>query len=246
MNRRDARVVAIVQARMSSRRLPGKVLTEIGGRPALLWVLMRLGGAGELHGIVLATSTGSDDDPVAELGHRVGVSVHRGPLDDVLERFAGAVREVGADAIVRVTGDCPLVEPALLDCLVGLWREGEADYVSNVIEPRTFPKGLDLEVISAAAIAAASAEATEAGDREHVTSFVRARPERFPAQGLWMEPDMSEQRITLDTANDLSVLRALADRLGPEPGIEAILPALGGPAVPTLSLSPPAAGGEAR
>ena len=226
---------------MSSSRLPGKVLKPIGERPALQWVLSRLQRAAELDSTVLATSTGADDDEVARFGERFGVGVHRGPLDDVLQRFADAARAADADAVVRVTGDCPLLEPRLVDRLVGIWRRGDADYVANVVEPRTFPKGWDLEVVSTAALLAAADEAKDAGDREHVTSFLRARPERFPVQGLWMEPDMGSARITLDTVEDVRMLRELVGRLGPEPGMEDILEALGGPPRPSLSLSPPAA-----
>ena len=239
MSRADAKVVAVVQARMSSQRLPGKVLAEIGGRPALGLVFSRLARCNELSAIVLATSTGADDDPVAKVAERAGVAVHRGSLDDVLARFAGVVSTLEADGVVRITGDCPFVEPTLVDRLVGIWRGGAADYVTNVLEPRTFPKGLDVEVLSAGAIRAAEAEAVDPADREHVTSFVRSRPERFLARGLWMKPEMAAVRITLDTVEDLARLRSLATELGPDPGLGSIIAALGGPAEPVISELPP-------
>ncbi|HUT77592.1 MAG TPA: NTP transferase domain-containing protein [Polyangia bacterium] len=246
MSRSEATVVAVVQARISSRRLPGKVLADIGGRPALAWVFERLRRANELESVILATSDGSDDDPVAELGERCGVAVHRGPLEDVLGRFIGAVAPAGAEAVVRITGDCPLVEPALVDRLVRIWRGGDADYVANVIEPRSFPKGLDAEVVSVDALRAAAAAATAAADREHVTSFVRDNPDRFPARGLWMTPQMEAGRVTLDTADDLEQLRSLLPGLGLEAGLGAIVAALGGPSDPAVSELPPPAAAAAR
>lgn len=224
--RTDARVVAIVQARMGSSRLPGKALVDLGGARALELVLQRLGEARELQGIVLATSSDRSDDPVAELGAAGGVPVVRGPLEDVLERFRLAAAEHPCDAVVRITGDCPLVDPDVVDLVVRRWREGSEDYVANVIEPRTYPKGLDVEVVSEPALVAAAEEAAAPYDREHVTPFVRSRPERFPQARVAHDPPYGRVRLTLDTPEDLAALRALVSRTGVRARMDELIEAL--------------------
>lgn len=198
---------------MTSNRLPGKVLADIAGRPALALELERLGRARELDEVAVATSVEASDDPVAELAKSIGVRVVRGPLADVLERYRLAGKALGADAIVRVTGDCPLIDAAVVDRVVDRWRAGSADYVANVIAPRTYPVGMDTEVVSWTALRAAAAEATDAYDREHVTPFVRDRPDRFPAERVDLDPPLGTLRLTLDTSDDLAFLRAVAARV---------------------------------
>jgi spore coat polysaccharide biosynthesis protein SpsF len=230
--RRQAHVWAVVQARMSSTRLPGKVLAELGPGTAIDLVVRRLLRARQLSGIVVATSTDTSDDALVTAVSASGTRVFRGPLDDVLARYALAAREVDADAVVRITADCPLVEPALVDRLVAMWRMREADYVANIVEPRTFPKGLDVEIVSRSALDAADADATADDDREHVTPFIRARPDRFPAAALELDPPMPDARVTLDTPEDLEALREIFGRVSDEAGLEEIVDALGGgPAV---------------
>lgn len=236
--RHEAEVIAVVQARMTSARLPGKVLRPIGAEVNLAMVLDRLARCRQLAGTVLATSTEASDDPIAEFAAARGQRVHRGPLDDVLARYLGAVEPTGAAAVVRITADCPLIDPGIVDRLVELWRGGEESYVANVIEPRTFPKGLDVEVVSVEALTAAAAEASDPADREHVTTWIRARPARFAARGLWMTPPMGGASVTLDTVADLEHLRALIARVGPNPALADLLVALGGPAAPELSERP--------
>ena len=226
-SRAHARVLAVVQARVSSSRLPGKVLEDIGGVRALELVLKRLDDAVELGGTVLATSTDRSDDPVAELGAAGGVPVVRGPLDDVLERYRLAAAEHPCDAVVRITADCPLVDPDVVDLVVRRWREGRADYVANVIEPRTYPKGLDVEVLSLAALTTAAEEALDPYDREHVTPYVRSRPDRFAQARVAHEPPYGEVRLTLDTPEDLAALRALVARTGVGARMGELIEALG-------------------
>lgn len=198
---------------MTSTRLPGKVLADIAGRPALRLELERLTRARELDELVVATSDEPSDDPVDELAAAAGLRVVRGPLADVLERYRLAGEAVGADAIVRVTGDCPLIDPAVVDRVVARWRAGTADYVANVIPPRTYPVGMDTEVVSWTALRTAAADATAAYDREHVTPFVRERPDRFPAERVDLHPPLGDLRLTLDTPEDLETLRAVAGRV---------------------------------
>jgi spore coat polysaccharide biosynthesis protein SpsF (cytidylyltransferase family) len=228
MNGRErARVWAIVQARTSSTRLPGKVLADLGPGTTTELVLRRLGRAEELDGIVVATSTDRSDDELAAAVEALGTRVIRGPLDDVLARYALAAREVRAEGIVRITADCPLVDPSLVDSLVALWRSDDVHYAANIIEPRTFPKGLDVEVVSRSAIDTADAEASAPPEREHVTPYIRARPDRFPAAALEMVPPLPDVRVTLDTEDDLRALRELIARVGEDAGLVEIVAAFG-------------------
>jgi spore coat polysaccharide biosynthesis protein SpsF len=224
--RSGARVVAVVQARMSSRRLPGKVLADLGGAPVLDRVLGRLARARELQAVVLATSNDASDDPVAHAAASIGFAVVRGPLDDVLERYRQAVMAHPCDAVVRVTADCPLIDPDVVDLVVARWRAGREEYVANVIDPRTFPKGMDTEAVSSSALEAAAAEARDPYDREHVTPFIRDRPERFPQAAVTHLPPKGEVHLALDTAEDLEMLRALVARTGPDASLPQLLDAV--------------------
>jgi spore coat polysaccharide biosynthesis protein SpsF len=225
--RRRGRVAAVVQARMTSTRLPGKVLAPIGGQPSLRRQLGRLQRAAELDALAVATSDDTSDDPIVDLCRDMQVAVVRGPLLDVLERYRLAGEELGAEAIVRLTADCPFIDPAIVDRVVTRWREGTEDFVANCIEPRTYPVGMDTEVVSWTALRASAQEATTPLDREHVTPFVRARPERFPAARVDLEPGYGSVRLTLDTPQDLALLRDVAARVPDDAGLAEILAALG-------------------
>ena len=200
---------------MSSSRLPGKVLADLGPGRTLDLVLARLQAATQLDQVVLATSYSPDDEPVVAVGGEHGIEVVRGPLEDVLERFAIAAREVDADAIVRITADCPLVDPDLVDEFVAMWRREGVDYLANIVPPRTFPKGLDVEVMTREALECAAIEANKDADREHVTPFIRRHSGRFSIFGVYIEPSAASLRITLDTEDDLVALRALIAHIGP-------------------------------
>ena len=221
------RVVVIVQARMTSSRLPGKVLMDLGPGTCLEILCRRLERLQSTDAVVIATSVEPADDPIAEAD--LPFEVVRGPLADVLERYRQAAEQQGADAVVRVTSDCPLVEPSLIDRLVGMWRADEAlDYVWNTREPRTFPDGLDADVVSRSALDAAAAETAEPYDREHVTPFIRDRADRFPQRDLRLEPPVRGVKLSLDTTEDLETIRAFIDRVGPDADLDAILAAAGG------------------
>ena len=199
----------VVQARMSSARLPGKVLLPLAGRPALGYLLERLALAAEPGLVVVATSDEPDDDPVAELAAARGVAVHRGPLADVAGRMAAAAERFGLDALVRVSGDSPLLDPALVDRAVALFRAGEADLVTNVW-PRSFPVGQSVEVVSSAALRRVLAESADADDREHVTRHIYGNADRFRIVNFAREAgDASDVRLTLDTEDDLRRLEAI-------------------------------------
>lgn len=210
---------------MTSSRLPGKVLADVGGQPALALLLGRLASAVELSEIVVASSSATSDDPVVALAKSLGVRVVRGPLADVLERYRLVTEQVQSDAIVRITGDCPLIDPMVVDLVVGRWRVGEAAYVANCVEPFTYPDGLDVEVVSTPALCEAASEATRAVDREHVTPFLRLNPERFPAEVVVHEPPCDDVRVTVDTVADLDRLRELVAQVGPGAGMDEIVDA---------------------
>jgi spore coat polysaccharide biosynthesis protein SpsF len=198
--------VVVVQARMGSSRLPGKVAQEIGGLPALVLQLRRLAPIGLP--LVVATSTDPRDDAVVALADAGGADVVRGDEQDVLGRFA-AVLDRRPMHVVRMTGDCPLADQSIVAAVLDLHRASGAAYTTNVL-PRSFPKGLDVEVMTAAALVEAIAEATDPAEREHVTPFLYRRPERFALANLLGDDDLGEERWTLDTADDLERLRQIA------------------------------------
>jgi spore coat polysaccharide biosynthesis protein SpsF (cytidylyltransferase family) len=145
----------------------------------------------------------------------------------VLSRYLEASAAVNADAIVRITADCPLMDPDVVDLVVRTWRESGADYVTNTLEPRSYPDGLDVEVISAGALRRAGELARSRFDREHVTPYIRSHPETFSIQGVHLDPPHGEVRMTLDTPADLEALRRLVDEVGPEANMDDVLKAHG-------------------
>lgn len=195
-------VGAIVQARMSSRRFPGKVLAEAGGKPLLLYLLERLARCRRLDGVVVATSADRSDDVVQEFCGRTGFPCVRGPLEDVAGRFLLALDRFPWGGFVRANGDSPLLDPELVDRGVGIFREGEYDLVTNV-QPRTFPKGQSVEVVRSESFRAACRDMTEPEDREHVTRFFYRnssdwRIRNFEAGGRW-----GDVQLSVDTPEDM-------------------------------------------
>ncbi len=217
-----SRVTCVVQARMASTRLPGKVLRRLGSRSVLAHVIERLRAARALDLIVVATTGSAVDDELVREAARLGVAVTRGPEDDVLARFVQAFDEHGGDVGVRITSDCPLLDPQLIDEAVHAFRHARppVDYLSNTIE-RTYPRGYDVEVFLTAALRRAARAATEVADREHVTRYLYTHPEAFRLGVLRREDPngTASWRVTLDTPEDYEVLRALvaalADTGGP-------------------------------
>ncbi|MEJ7786236.1 MAG: NTP transferase domain-containing protein, partial [Solirubrobacteraceae bacterium] len=165
------RVGAVVHARMGSSRLPGKVLGDLAGRPALSWLLERLEHAQQLDVVVVATSDESADDPLEDYCVRGGHALHRGPLDDVASRVLGAAEAHHLDAVARVNGDSPMLDQRLVDQGVELLRASGADLVSNV-RPRSFPPGQSVEVLCTTALRLAVERMIKAEDREHVTAWL--------------------------------------------------------------------------
>ena len=206
------RAIAIIQARLSSSRLPDKVLMDIEGRPMLARVVERVSASRLIEGVVVATSSDDSDDKLAAHCRSNGIRYHRGPLDDVLTRFVQAGRREGADVIVRITADCPLIDPALIDAVVTIRDAHRADYASNVVS-RRYPRGLDVEVFTAEALARADREGLEPHHREHVTPYLYEQPGRFQVVGLDCERDLSAHRWTVDTEADLDLVRGIQQRL---------------------------------
>jgi len=208
------KTLIIVQARMTSTRLPGKVLLPLAGEPMLTRLIERLRRVHRADGIVVATTTNTSDDPIAALCALLGVPCHRGSEHDVLSRYADAARLYGADVVVRITSDCPLIDPALIDQTIAAYDEGGSDYVSNMLPP-TWPYGMAVEVFSAAALAQAHAEATQAAEREHVTPFLYWHPERYRLRNVASPVDLSHHRWTVDTPEDYALVSRLFDHLMP-------------------------------
>lgn len=208
-------VVVIIQARMSSTRLAGKVLAPIAGRPMLSYQVERLRRCRQIDRLVVATTTQPADDAIVAFCEAEGLACTRGSEQDVLSRYAQAARAFDASIVVRVTSDCPLIEPALVDQAVTTFRTGEpCDYLSNMIRP-TWPYGMAVEVITSAVLLQADAEATDPAEREHVTPFVYWRPERYRLKSLTMEPDLSTHRWTVDTPDDLELISRILTTLYP-------------------------------
>jgi len=212
---------AIVQARVGSTRLPAKVLAPLAGRPLLARVLGRLGRAAGLARVVLAIPEGPRDEPLAALAAELGVPVFRGPEDDVLGRYVGAALAHGIDPVVRVTADCPLIDPELVGAVLAAFLERRAadpvDLLANTL-PRRWPRGLDTEVVSREALVELDRIETDPAVREHVTLGIYRRPERFRVAGLPGPRDLAHLRWTVDTPEDLAVVREIWEALLPVHG----------------------------
>ncbi len=209
-------VVAIIQARMSSSRLPGKILMPLAGRPLLAFMIERVKRAQLVDHIIVATSVDSSDDELVAMLLQHKIDCWRGSLEDVLARFHDAATHTNADIAVRLTGDCPLVEPSLIDACVQTLESNELDYVSNT-NPPSYPDGLDVEAMSMAALSTAATQAQLNSDREHVTPFIRNHSDRFPAGVISSAIDLSALRWTIDYADDLAAVRAMVDAFDGDP-----------------------------
>lgn len=207
------RVVTIVQARMGSTRLPGKVLKELGGATMLERVLNRVRRVALADGVLVATTSQPADDVVVSECRRLAVDVFRGSEYDVLDRYCNAAQQARADAVLRVTADCPFIDPVLLDELLRSFLAHRPDYASNCLA-RTYPRGLDAEVITHAALSRAWREAILSYQRAHVTPYIYENPSKFQLLSVTGEEDCSKFRWTVDTAEDLELARTLYLLLG--------------------------------
>lgn len=212
IQRLAADVLGILQARTSSSRLPGKVLLPILGQPMLRHQLDRIRRAGAIDALVVATSVDASDDPIEALCSAAGVPCFRGSLDDVLDRFYLAAAPYNPRTVVRLTGDCPLIDPAVVDGAVAFFRDGDFDLV---VIADTFPDGLDVEVLRREVLADAWTHATRPSDREHVTQFVHRQPNRFRIGRYPSAVDLSHLRWTVDEPRDFELVRRVYEALYP-------------------------------
>ncbi len=210
-------ICAIIQARFSSTRLPGKVLREINGRPMLSYMMERVDAAKNIDKVALATSIDSSDDPIEELCRKDNVLYYRGSLDDVLDRYYQTALRLKADTIVRLTGDCPLIDPKMIDDMVDVYKNSNYDYVANTLPPKwTVPEGMDIEVFSFKNLKRAWSEAKKPSDREHVTFYFWNNPELFSVSRYNLKTDLSAYRLTVDYPEDFEVIEAIFTALYPK------------------------------
>jgi spore coat polysaccharide biosynthesis protein SpsF len=201
---------------MTSTRLPGKVMARVRGVTLLERLLNRLSWVRTPHRTIVATTANRTDDVIVAEAARLGVTAYRGSEDDVLSRFAEAAREHGGEVIVRVTSDCPLMDPAIADEVVrAFFTAPKVDYASNTVGRRTFPRGLDVEVFSRQALDTADRDAHDPTDREHVTPFIYRNPDRFSLRSVAQAEDHSAHRWTVDTVEDLRLVIAIVEALEP-------------------------------
>ncbi len=210
------KVVAVIQARMGSTRLPGKVLMKLGGEPMLVRVVKRTARAEVIDQIVVAVPDSDENDVLVGQCEDMGVACYRGAEDDVLNRYYRASQEYEADVVVRVTSDCPLIEPEIINRVVVCLREDfeQLDYVSSFIPRRTFPQGLDAEAMKFSALEKAWLEDKNPAWREHVTEYILRNPLLFALQGVINDHDLSKMRWTVDTPEDLLFVRKIYDYFG--------------------------------
>ena len=216
-NLKPMKTLAVIQARFGSTRLPGKVLAEIAGEPMLAHVVRRVRRAATIDEVVVATSTAPADDAVADFCAAQRIACFRGDEQDVLDRFYQAASQHGAEAVVRITGDCPLIDPAVIDRVVTALQNEECDYATNTLR-YTFPDGLDVEAFTFAALAEAWREARKPAEREHVTPYLRSAPQ-FRTANVEHTTDLSPRglRWTVDEPQDLEFVRAVVAELAPTP-----------------------------
>lgn len=211
------RTAAIIQARMSSSRLPGKVLLDLAGKPMLAQVIERASRGQTVDQVVIATTTASADDPIEAMGRERGWPVFRGSEFDVLDRYYQAARWAGAERIVRITADCPVIDPDVIDQVVHAFDDSQADFACNRLPPpwkRTWPIGLDTEVCAFTGLEQAWREARLPFEREHVMPYFYDVEGRFKVVVVDHDPDYGALRWTVDTPEDLQLLHEIFDHFG--------------------------------
>jgi spore coat polysaccharide biosynthesis protein SpsF len=211
------KVAAIIQARMGSTRLPGKVLKKVLGKTLLEYQIERVKRAKTIDEIIIATTTKESDDRIVQLCQQFSISYYRGSEEDVLSRYYEAATEFNVDVIVRLTSDCPIIDPDIVDKVVSHYLENKDryDYVSNTLT-RTYPRGLDSEVMSYEVLKKAHEEAKELTYREHVTAYIYHHPDQFRLCNVSNEKDESKHRWTVDTEEDFELIEKIIGKLYPE------------------------------
>lgn len=212
---RNRDIVAIVQARMGSTRLPEKVLLEVLGKPLLAYLLERLERCQTLSSLVVATTIDPSDDRIVNFCANLHYDCFRGSEEDLLQRYKEAAKIAQADIIVRVTGDCPLIDPQVIDKAVTLFCQGKFDYLSNTIE-RTFPRGMDVEVFSIEVLERIDLLSQLPEERGHVTPYIYRHPEQFRIGSFNYSENYSRYRWTVDTAEDFLLIKTLLEAIYPQ------------------------------
>ncbi len=215
MKRFNPKVIIIVQARMGSTRLPGKSMKMVSERPLISYLLERLRRTKKADEIVVATTTHERDQRIVDFCREEHIPVYRGSEENVLDRYYQAAKASAADVIVRITGDCPLIDPTIVDQVIAFFLKNDYDYASNSLE-RTFPRGLDTEVFSFEALEQAAMEATSPEDKEHVTPFFYRNPERFNLGSYTCQENLSRHRWTVDTQEDFILISKILTELYPK------------------------------
>ena len=213
----DLNIVAIIQARMRSTRLPGKVMKEILGKPVILWDLDRITLSKLIDEIVVAIPYGKENDVIVDTikEYNNKIVITRGSEDDVLDRYYQAAVKTDADVVVRITSDCPLIDPVVIDNVIEHFLDDNCDYCSNSLI-RTYPRGLDTEVFSFKALEKAWNEAKKDYEREHVTSYIIENPDKFKLLNVANDINLSHLRWTLDTKEDFEFINAVYKRIYPK------------------------------
>lgn len=201
--------VALIQARMSSQRLPGKMLKEVQGKTLLEHVFDRVSKSRLLEKVAIATSENSSDEPIFEYCLKKGIECYRGPLDDVAARFAGALLNYDAPAFLRINGDSPMIDAALIDQAIEIFQSGQFDVVTNVF-PRSFPKGQSIEIVEAEIFTETCDRMQSREDKEHVTQFFYQNPQSFRIHNFQSEQNLSHINLCVDTPADFERLELMA------------------------------------
>lgn len=215
--RHRLKTVASIEARMNSERLPGKVMRSILGKPMLELLVERLSRCHSLDGIVIATTENSSDNVIEQLAFRLGIGCFRGSEEDVLDRVLQAAHQEQAGVIVEITGDCPLIDPDVVDQVIEEYYSGPYDYVSNTLT-RTFPRGLDTQVFATSVLDEVAKTTQDPVDREHVSLYIYEHPERFILKNI--ESNIPEKyhalRLTVDTSEDFTLIQSIYHELYPK------------------------------
>ncbi len=210
------KTVIIVQARMTSTRLPGKILLPVLNKPLLEYQVERLRRVRLSDDLIIATTENETDEPIVELCRKLQAPCFRGHEEDVLARYFGAAIKFGADTIVRITSDCPLIDPEIVDKVIDTFNthRDQFDYVSNSLR-RTYPRGMDAEVLPFNILKEAHDEVVHAEEREHVTLFIYLRPKRYRLGYVTNDVDCSSYRLTVDTREDFELIKLIIEKLYP-------------------------------
>jgi len=205
------KITAVIQARMTSHRLPGKVLMEVKGRPLLSYQIEQVRHARKIDDILIATTKNMEDDPIAQLARKEGLEVYRGSEHDVLDRYYQAAQKHGIEHILRLTGDCPLIDPIICDYVINLYMTSGADFVHT---GPTFAEGNDCEIFSFINLEKAWNNAKLKSEREHCTLYLHNHPEKFNKIVLTNDTDDSKYRFTVDNLEDFLVVKEIIERIG--------------------------------